>query len=152
MFSEDTARLSSILKLISSEHSDIWFDKCDFLTSCLISRISLRFKSIPDCQNEWHLISIHRPKLINRPTGRASKQWQTKAFWQRDRSPAAACVPGKECNRVTLLAAAVVLGPEAGYWSGVRSLLPQSGHATFTTATASFSLSRRVVNAVILFC
>ena len=158
MFSEDTARLSSILKLISSEHSDIWFDKCDFLTSCSISRISLRFKSIPDCQNEWHLISIHRPKLINRiyqPTGRASKQWQTKAFWQRDRSPAAACVPGKECNRVTLLAAVVVLGPEAGYWSGVRSLLPQPGHATFTTATAataSLSSSRRVVNAVILFC
>ena len=66
MFSEDTARLSSILKLISSEHSDIWFDKCDFLTSGSISRISLRFKSIPDCQNEWHLILIHRPKLINR--------------------------------------------------------------------------------------
>ena len=38
-----------------------------------------------------------------------------------------ACVPGKECNRVTLLAAVVVLGPEAGYWSGVRSLLPQPG-------------------------
>ena len=38
MFSEDTARLSSILKLISSEHSDIWFDKCDFLTSCSRAR------------------------------------------------------------------------------------------------------------------
>ena len=101
MFSEDTARLRSILKLISSEHSDIWFDKCDFLTSGSI-RISLRFKSIPDCQNEWHLILIHRPKLINRiyRDGRQNNDRQKLSgkgvTWYRN--PATACGGVRVCR------------------------------------------------------